>query len=126
VRGFVTLGEDGFPESISEVDYIGDLDLSPFVIATVEQQEFQLKFFRPLVLAPTLDETEQLIVLVHNELAIHVFAPTRSALFEELTAQIGMLWSEYEKESPERLDSVAREVRERLMSHIQEVPHAQG
>ena len=121
VRGFVTLGEDRFPESISDVDYIGDLDLSPFVISTVDQVGFQLKFHRPLVLGPVLDETEQLIVLEHAELGIHVFAATRSELFEELTTQIGMLWAEYAKESPEELDAVARELRERLISQIQEV-----
>lgn len=124
VRGFVTLGKDGFPESITEVDYIGDLDLSPFVLSTVGTDGASLKFRKALVLNPVLDESEQLIVLEHADLAIHVFAHTRSDLYDELVEHLGVLWSEYVKENPAKLDAMALELRDRLMTLIEEVPHA--
>ena len=124
VRGFVTLGDDGFPESISDVDYIGDLDLSPFVISTVDAAGISLKFHKPLVLAPILDESEQLIVLEHSDLGIHVFAATRSELYDELTEYMGMLWIEYVKEDASKLDTMAVELRNNLMKQIEEVSRA--
>jgi len=124
VRGFVTLGEDGLPESITEVDYIGDLDLSPFVLSTVEANGPVLKFHKALVLNPVLDESEQLIVLENADLGIHVFAPTRSELYDELVEHLGFLWNEYVKVDADKLDPMAVEFRTRLMTLIEEVPHA--
>jgi hypothetical protein len=124
VRGFVTLGEDGFPKSITDVDYIGDLDLSPFVISTVAFGEVILKFHKALVLNPVLDESEQLIVLEHSDLGIHVFAHTRSDLYDELVEHLGVLWDEYVREDPAALDAKALELRDRLTTWIEEVPHA--
>jgi hypothetical protein len=124
VRGFVTLGEDGFPKSITEVDYIGDLDLSPFVLSTVGTEVVSLKFRKPLVLNPTLDESEQLIVLEHPEIGIHVFAQTRSALYDELVEHLGVLWVEYVCEDPSNLDPIAIELRNQLIALIEEVPRA--
>jgi hypothetical protein len=118
------LGEDGFPENITEVDYIGDLDLSPFVLSTIETNEASLKFRRPLVLSPVIDESEQLILLENPDLGIHVYAHTRSELYDELVAHFGVLWTEYVRESPDRLDPKAVELRERLMALIEEVSHA--
>jgi hypothetical protein len=124
IRGFVTLGEDGFPKSITDVDYIGDLDLSPFVLSIAETDAGSLKFRKPLILNPILDETEQLIVLENSDLGIHVFAHTRSELYDELVEHLGVLWSEYVREDSSKLDSKARELRDRLMVLIEEVPHA--
>jgi hypothetical protein len=124
VRGFVTLGEDGFPKSITDVDYIGDLDLSPFVLSTVAFGESTLKFRKALVLNPALDESEQLIVLEHSDLGIHVFAHTRSDLYDELVEHFGILWEEYVREAPAALDAKALELRDRLTAIIEEVAHA--
>lgn len=123
VRGFVTLGEDGFPKSITDVDYIGDLDLSPFVIATVAIGETTLKFRKALILNPVLDDSEQLIVLEHSDLGIHVFAHTRSDLYDELVEHVGILWDEYVREDQAALDAKAIELRGRLTALIEEVPH---
>jgi len=124
VRGFVTLGEDGFPKSITDVDYIGDLDLSPFVLSTVGIQGASLKFRKALVLNPVLDESEQLIVLEHPDLGIHVFAHTRAELYDELVDHLDVLWTEYAREDAVKLDAKANELRDRLLGMIEEVPDA--
>jgi hypothetical protein len=121
VRGKVRLGLDNHPEKIVEADYIGDLDLSPFVLRDVEYKGVRLRFRKPRVIQPKLDETQQLICLEDEELNLSAHARLRPELFEEVRACLYLLWTEYAKEPDEVLDPRARDLKLRLLSALEEI-----
>lgn len=124
VRGKVRLGPDNHPEKIVEADYIGDLDLSPFILKEIEFQALKLRFRQPRVIAPKLDESQQLIVIEDGALNLSAHANLRADLFEEVRACVHLLWTEYAREADEKLEPAARELKERLLSLMEEVPSA--
>lgn len=78
-----------------------------------------------LSLEPSLDDTKQLLCVVHDGgLAPDIFAPTREALLAEVNEQIAMLWSEYALATDYTLDSVARQLKRALLTAFTEVRDA--
>jgi hypothetical protein len=73
-----------------------------------------------------LDETRQLLCLEKPELGIHVFAPTREELLDELHAEIEMLWCEYALEQDEVLTDRARQLKANLLQNLREENVAEG
>ena len=122
VTGRVIADDDGHPKRIVEAEEIVELDLSPFVLGEVEGLGVRIKPKRPISLKPYLSDSEQLICLEHPNWELHVFAPTRSQLFEELKEQVLMLWAEYVAESDDVLAEPARELKKRLVADLEEVP----
>ena len=124
VRGKVRLGADNHPESIVDADYIGDLDLSPFILHDIDFQGLRLRFKRPHLVEPKLDETQQLICLHDPNLNLSAHAALRSELFEEVRACVHLLWTEFAREDDAKLDSAARELKQRMLAQIEEVAGA--
>jgi len=124
VRGKVRLGPDNHPQKIVEADYIGALDLSPFVLRDVEFAGLRLRFRKPRVIQPRLDETQQLICLEDDELNLSAHARLRPDLFEEVRACLHLLWTEYAQEADEVLEPMAIELKRRLLDAVEEVGHA--
>lgn len=124
VRGKVRLGADNHPEKIVEADYIGDLDLAPFVLREVEFQGLRLRFRQPRVIAPKLDESQQLILLEDPVLNLSAHACLRSELFDEVRACLHMLWTDYAQEDDAKLEPEAGALKQRLLATIEEVGHA--
>lgn len=124
VRGKVRLGADNHPEKIVEADYIGDLDLAPFVLRDVEFKALKLRFRQPKVIVPKLDESQQVIVLEDAELNLSAHASLRADLFDEVRACLHMLWTEYAREDAAKLEPEALALKQRLLAAIEEVGHA--
>ena len=95
VRGKVRLGPDDHPAKIVEADYIGDVDLDPFVLREVDVEGRRLRFLQPRKLDPRLDEPQQHMLLEDPPLNLCAHAALRADLFEEVRACLGMLWTEY-------------------------------
>lgn len=123
VRGKVRLGADNHPEKIVEADYIGELDLSPFTLRDIEYHGLRLRFREPRVIEPKLDASQQLICLEASDLNVSAHARLRAELFEEVRACLHLLWTEYARENDAKLEPAACELKQRLLTAIEEVGH---
>jgi hypothetical protein len=121
VRGKVRLGEDDHPTKIVEVDFIGDLDLSPFTLNEISWNNRQLRFRNPLTLSPSLDETEQLICLYYEQLNLSASAPLRTQLLDDVHECVAFLWEQYALESDAKMTPKAQALRNALLQAIEEV-----
>jgi hypothetical protein len=126
VTGKVILDENDQPTKIIDVENISELDLSPFYLSDFQYEDRVIKFQPPQYLEPHLDETRQLICLESPDLGIHVFAPTREEVLEELYEEIMMLWFEYAQERDEVLTDKAKELKTNLLRHLAEERVATG
>lgn len=124
VTGRVLLDDRGEPKQIIDVTDIRDLDISPLVVTWVRNTACSLKATSPMTLEVELDDTKQLLFVVHQDLGIDVFAPTREALLAELHDQIAMLWNEYALVTDDELDELARQMKRALLAQFTEVQHA--
>ena len=100
--------------------------LFEFRIVDVPYRHKTLHFRTPIVLEPSLSDSEGLICLEYPELGIDVFAATREELLTELQEQIVMLWEEYALEDDSRLSAPAIELKNRLRAAIEEIDNAEG
>lgn len=98
--------------------------LSPVRVEEVQRAGVLLRFRQPLELAPTLDDTGQLLCPQNESLGIDVFAPTRQDLLDELQEQVVMLWREYACAKPDELTPAAQKLRQHLLNALEEVRHA--
>lgn len=74
-----------------------------------------------LTLTPLLDEeSKQLFVATDESLGLHVYAPTRDQLVDEVAEQLMFLWDTFGCGSSERLTEDARQLRTRLRARINE------
>jgi len=124
VRGKVRLGTDNHPEKIVEANYIGELDLSPFTLRDVAYEGVSLRFRKPRVIAPKLDESQQLICLEDSDINLSAHGYLRAELFDEVRACLHLLWTEYAREDDAVLEPEARSLKQRLLAAIEEVGHA--
>jgi hypothetical protein len=95
VTGRVVLDDNGEPKQIINVTDIRDLDLSPFVLDSVQFGGLTLNVSPALALEPKLDDTKQLLCVEDLEVGLDAFATSRDLLFVELNEQLAMLWREY-------------------------------
>ncbi|MFZ4623346.1 MAG: hypothetical protein ACOYNF_03820 [Rhodoferax sp.] len=123
VTGLIVLDDAGVPKSITHVNDIRELDLSPLLIDTVKLGKLVLKAKQSITLEPATDETKQLICVTHADLGIDAFARTRDALVSELNEQIGMLWQEYAIAEDDSLDGMAIKMKQALLASFSEVAH---
>ena len=124
VTGRVLLDDQGGPRQIIDVTDIRDLDLSPLVLTEVRSGTLSLKAISPVTLDVELDNTKQLLFVLHQDLGIDVFAPTRETLLAELQDQLVMLWNEYASATDDELDEPARQMKQSLLTHFAEVQRA--
>lgn len=120
VTGKVILDENDEPKRIVDVENIREVDLSPFYLEEFEYSEWTLRFRKPFMLEPELDETKQLICLQEPNLGIDIYAFTRDELDEVLSAEIDALWRNYAMEEDDKLTPQAQELKRNLKDALQE------
>jgi len=124
VKGRVLLDDQGAPKQIIDVTDIRDLDLSPLDIHIIRHDDLTLNAVSVLTLEPTLDETKQLLCIVHGELGLDVYATTRETLLAELQEQLAMLWQEYVQAKDDELETPAHQLKQALLARFTEESHA--
>lgn len=124
VRGKVVLDIDGHPQRIDDVEEILELDLSPFRLREFPVGSGAVRLNDPMLLTPYMSEDQQLICLTHEPWDLHVFAPTRSELSQELEVHMRMLWDEYAVEDDDVLDARAIELKQQLLKDLSLTNHA--
>lgn len=125
VTGEVIVDEDNQPKRIVDVNDIREVDLSPFHVAEVQLTDFVLRLREPLVLAPELDESQQLMCLTVPSLGVDVCAFTRDELDEALVVELDVLWRNYAKADDDELSPVALEMKRALLGRMEEVARAE-
>ena len=124
VTGRVLLDDQGNPKQIIDVSDITDLDLSPFVLTRTRFRDRLLEIKPPLVLRPTMDDSEQLLCVEDEGLGIDAFASSRDSLVVEIAEQLDMLWQEFAQAGDESLDAVALIRKRAFQSRMKEFAHA--
>ncbi len=126
VTGRVELDDHDQPKEILDVQDIREVDLSPFYLARVPLAEGELTFRAPRRFQPELDESEQLYVLIDEELGVDVVAHSRDEVYETLLLDVEVLWRSYALAPDEELAPDAMALKKRLRSLIVEKTDAQG
>lgn len=97
------------------------INLSLIVLNTIQLDRRTLIFQPPLSLKPKLDqEDNSLLVIEQGEINLHVYAPTRKKLYDDLIAELFFLWDEYAKEKDENMTAKARKIKASLLARCQE------
>jgi hypothetical protein len=120
----VHLDSDGRPTEIEEIFSIQEVDMSPVVLDRIQFGEGFLAFRPVIQLTPAESTPTHLLRLEHPPLDIDVFARTRDDLLDELNEQVVMLWTEYAKEDDRNLTASSRDLKQKLLAAIEEVPSA--
>ena len=115
------MDDEGYHEPLDEVERLGDLDLSPFVLGEIEGRDFRLRPRGAFSFSPALTGDGQLLCLEHVPWSLDVFATTRADLFAELKEQLLMLWREYARERDETLSEPALQIKRRLLADWEEI-----
>ena len=97
------------------------MNLSPFYLQTIEYSCRNFAFIKPLELAPSFDETQQLYYLEYADLGIDVFAYTRDQLDQELREQIVFLWDSYALADDAELTETATQLKINLLNRLKEI-----
>lgn len=124
VTGRVLLDSEGAPKQMIDVTDIRDLDTSPLTVHGIRTPVLSLKANTPLRLDIEMDNTKQLLCVIHPELGIDVFATNRERLLNELQEQLVMLWNEYALASDNELDMPAQRMKRALLDQFTEVTNA--
>jgi hypothetical protein len=124
VTGRVLVDEAGNPQQLIGVTDVRNLDLSLFTLNDSTYAGRTIACDPPLLLNPTLDETEQLLCLEDEALGINVFAQTREGLLAELNQQLDMLWCEFAHAHDDSLDSHALTLKSNLLARFREAGDA--
>lgn len=97
------------------------VNLTPFVLDSIKQNQRSLTFNPPLYLKPQLDEDdESLLAIEESNLNLHVYASTREQFSEALSTELFFLWDEYAKEPVENLTLKARQIKTNLLARCKE------
>lgn len=120
VTGTVNIDRDGYPEKITEVDSVTEVDLSEIELSSFDFGDYRLTMNPPRRIQPLLDEEGQIIRIEDHELGIDVFAFTREELLEELPNHLRFLWETYAL-SDQPMTEDATRIKNNLLSHISEV-----
>ena len=124
VTGRFVLDEEGNPSKLMDVSRIEPIDLSPLVVTELERLPVRMK--EPLELIPSLDEeSQQFLCVADAALGLDAFALTREFLFDEVQAQLAMLWQEYACAPDSELDAAARVLKAALLARMEDI-HAEG
>ncbi|MCX7111417.1 MAG: hypothetical protein NTX45_15075 [Proteobacteria bacterium] len=91
------------------------------VFSSMESNGRILYFNPPLVFTPYRDEGDgELLMVTDEDLGLHVYAPTRSQLADDLTAELFFLWDEYAQEPDENLTPKAQLLKSKLLERCRE------
>jgi hypothetical protein len=124
VHGNIVFGEDGAPQSISDVDEILEIDETPIDIDIVDLKNgTHLKPLTPLLSQVTFDR-ESWLYQAAGPFDILLFAQTRTEIEAQLYDELEMLWSEYAKVDPSVLTQDAQQLQNDLLKAFEEVKHA--
>lgn len=124
VTGRFVLDGDGNPSKLMDVSRIEPIDLTPLVVTDLEQLTVRMK--EPLELTPSLDEeSQQYLCVADAALGLDAFALTRNQLFDEVQAQLAMLWQKYACAPEDELDAAARVLKAELLARMEDT-HAAG
>jgi hypothetical protein len=95
-------------------------DLSDFIVTSFSCGERELHFHVPLILSPQLTESRQFMTLQNSNLGIDVIAETREELWDELLAELRMLWNYCAVQPDETLGKQFRQQKKNLLAAIKE------
>jgi len=124
VHGNIVFGEDGAPQSISDVDEILEIDETPIDIDVVDLKNCAvLKPLTPLLSKVTFDR-DTWLYQADGPFDILLFAQTRTEIEAQLYDELEMLWSEYAKVDPSVLTQDAQQLRVDLLKVFEEVKNA--
>lgn len=121
VIGMTVLDENDHPKEITDVVSIQEIDLSPIELDCVCCESKSLRFKNRLVLTPVLDDSKQLYTVSYPEFDLEAFAYTRQELIDSIQSEIVFIWNGYAKEADEVLTKDAQELKQKLLSSIEEI-----
>jgi hypothetical protein len=124
VIGMAVLDENDHPREITDVVSIQEIDLSPIELDCICCECKSLRFKNRLVLTPVLDDSKQLYAMSYPEFGLETFAYTRQEIIDGIKSDIAMLWSEYAETADEALTEGAIELKQKLLSNIEEISNA--
>lgn len=124
VHGNVVLGEDGAPQSISDVDEILEVDENLIDIEIVSLPTGALlKARNPLQTLISFDP-DSWLYKAEGPFDILLYAETRTQIEAQLDEELAMLWSEYAKVNPSVLTAGAKQLQHDLLEAFEEVNDA--
>lgn len=126
VTGEVEFDAAGHPRRVAGVRSVAPVDLGPVALSRIELDGRVLHAAPPLDLRPRLDEGEQLYLIDDADLDLHVFAPTRAELLDEVARHLFYAWDAYVLDDPERLTPAARHLAAALRRRLRESPPGDG
>ena len=95
------------------------MDTFPVTVSVVEQGGRRLRFKKPFVFSPFIDDSRRLLVIEVPGLSLSVFASTRARLLKDLKTEISFLWDEYALASDDDLSTDARVLKQILLSLLE-------
>lgn len=123
VTGRVSRTSEGHVSNISDVTAIERVDLTPFHISQIEVDGVCLRLTPPLQVSPELDEeTKQVFLFSDDDLSLHIAAPSRAELYEEVIADLAFSYREYVQAKDDDLSPAAVEFKRRLSERFQREP----
>ena len=118
--GQFTLDDEGYPIKLTAVTKLEPVDLSPIILKATHWNDREFHFIQPLLLYPSLDESEQLYVVEAPGLTLVAYAQTREQLLQEIGEQIAFMWDAYVRSPEDGLASDALKLRKTLLETITE------
>jgi hypothetical protein len=124
VHGNIVLGEDGAPQSISDVDDIIEVDESPIDIEIVSLPIGAALKARLFLQTLISFDPDSWLYKAEGPFDILLFAETRAQIEVQLDEELAMLWSEYTKVDPSALTAGAKKLQHDLLEAFEEVHDA--
>lgn len=122
VTGVFTLDAQDNPIKLTDVSLIQSVDISPIAVDLVPLDTDRFLVATDcLEVRPALDpETMQVFVIENDALGLHLEAPTREELFEDLLEELAFLWTAYASAPDDDLAPSARVLKASLRERFQE------
>lgn len=124
VVGEVTVGNDGAPQRISQVEDIREVDLAPFELSVIPLETGSLRAVTSFKVNVELDDSSQSFTAADPEVGIDARADSREELLLFVEEQIDMLWQTYAKADDAELTPNALKRKRALLERFQENRHA--
>jgi hypothetical protein len=124
VHGNIVLGEDGAPQSISDVDEILEVDENPIDIDIFSLPTGAVLKARTLLQTLISFDPDSWLYQAEGPFDILLYAETRTQIEVQLDEELAMLWSEYAKVDPSVLTTGAKQLQHDLLEAFEEVNDA--
>jgi len=99
-------------------------DLSPIEFDCIDYENKKLRFKERLILKPELDDSGQIYIISYPKFNLDTFAYTRQEIIDGIKSDIWFLWNGYAKAADEVLTKDAQELKQKLLSSIEETINA--